>query len=160
MSEPEAESVDRAAADAESRRYPARPIVGVGGIVFVNLKVLLIRRRFEPLAGRWSIPGGALELGESLGQGLAREMFEETGLVVEVGPLVELFDRVTRDAGGRVQFHYVLADYLCRRIGGTLLAGSDVSDVALADVEALAPFDLTEKTLEVIAAARRLAVSP
>jgi 8-oxo-dGTP diphosphatase len=148
------------AADVESRRYPARPVVGVGGVAFIDGKVVLIKRRFEPLAGRWSIPGGALELGESLQDGLAREMREETGLDVEVGPLVELFDRVTRDEGGRIQFHYVLADYVCRPVGGTLAAGSDVAEVDLADPDRLEPFDLTEKTLEVIAAARRLAVSP
>ena len=96
---------------------------------------MLIKRRFEPLAGRWSLPGGTLELGESLHEGLVREMREETGLVVEVGPLVELFDRITRDDDGRVRFHYVLADYLCRPVGGILEPGSDVAEVALADVD-------------------------
>jgi 8-oxo-dGTP diphosphatase len=149
-------SVDDARAAAEARRYPARPIVGVGGVVFVDGRVVLIKRRFEPLAGRWSLPGGTLEIGERLHDGLIRELREETGLIVEVGPLVELFDRITRDDEGRVQFHYVLADYLCRPIGGILEPGSDVAEVTLADIDGLEPYDLTEKTLAVIAAARRV----
>ena len=148
--------VDEAQAAAEARRYPARPIVGVGGIAFIDGKVVLIKRRFEPLAGRWSLPGGTLELGERLHEGLAREMREETGLVVEVGSLVELFDRITRDDDGRVRFHYVLADYVCIPVGGALAAGGDVADVVLADPDRLAPYDLTPTTLDVIAAARRM----
>jgi 8-oxo-dGTP diphosphatase len=146
-----------AQAAAEGRRYPARPIVGVGGVAFIDGKVVLIKRRFEPLAGRWSLPGGTLELGESLREGLVREMREETGLEVEVGPLVELFDRITRDDDGRVRFHYVLADYVCVPAGGTLAPGSDVAEAVLADPDDLAPFDLTPATLDVIATARRLA---
>ncbi|MEW5982403.1 MAG: NUDIX hydrolase [Acidobacteriota bacterium] len=142
---------------AEARRYPARPIVGVGGVVFLDGQVLLIRRRFDPMAGRWSIPGGTVELGERLEEALAREMREETGLVVEVGPLVDLFDRVTRDDDGRVRYHYVLADYLCFGRGGTLAAGSDVTEVALADADELGSYDLTPKTIEVIARARQMA---
>lgn len=148
--------VDEAQAAAEARRYPARPIVGVGGVAFVDGRVVLIKRRFEPMAGRWSLPGGTLELGESLHEGLAREMREETGLVVEVGPLVELFDRITRDEDGRVRFHYVVADYACTPVGGTLAPGSDVADAMLADPDNLAPYDLAPKALAVIAAARRL----
>ena len=145
---------------AAGRRYPARPIVGVGGVAFVDGRVVLIKRRFEPLAGRWSLPGGTLEIGEHLQDGLIREMREETGLAVEVGPLVELFDRITRDDDGRVRFHYVLADYVCLPVGGTLAAGSDVAEAVLADPDDLAPYDLTPKTLDVIAAARRLAGRP
>ena len=146
-----------AGAAPAGREYPSRPIVGVGGVVFLDGRVLLVKRRFAPLAGRWSVPGGALEVGETLAEGLAREVREETGLDVEVGPAVDVFDRITRDADGRVQFHYVLADYLCRPAGGALAAGSDVAEVALADPDDLAPYDLTPKTLEVIARARSLA---
>ena len=152
---------DAARDAAEARRYPVRPIVGVGGIAFIDGQVVLIKRRFEPLAGGWSLPGGTLELGERLHEGLGREMREETGLIVEVGPLVELFDRITRDDDGRVRFHYVLADYVCTPVGGELRAGSDVANVVLASVDDLARYDLTPKTLDVIACARRLtSVSP
>ena len=94
---------------------------------------MLIKRKFEPLAGQWSLPGGTLELGESLEAGVAREMREETGLEVEVGPVVEVFDRILLDTEGRVRYHFVLIDYLCRPIGGRLVAGSDVADAVLAD---------------------------
>jgi 8-oxo-dGTP diphosphatase len=141
---------------AASRQYPARPIVGVGGVVLIDGRVLLVKRRFEPLAGRWSLPGGALEVGESLAEGLARELKEETGLDVDVGPVVDVFDRITRDPDGRTRFHYVLIDYVCRPRGGDPVAGSDVSEVALADVDDLSRFDLTPKALEVIARALAL----
>jgi len=139
------------------REYPPRPIVGVGGVVFAGGRVLLIKRRFEPLAGRWSLPGGVLEVGETLSQGLAREMKEETGLDVEVGPVVDVFDRITRDDQGRVRFHYVLVDFLCAARSGTPAPGSDVAEVALAAPDELARYALTPKTLEVIARARGLA---
>ena len=144
-------------AGPSGREYPSRPIVGVGGVVFVDGRVLLIKRRFEPLAGRWSLPGGALEVGETLAEGLAREMREETGLDVDVGPIVDVFDRITRDEQGRARFHYVLVDYLCSVRAGIAVAGSDVAEVALADPDSLARYDLTPKTLEVIGRARALA---
>ena len=131
--------------------------MGVGGVAFVDGRVLLIKRRFEPLAGRWSLPGGALEVGETLAEGLAREMKEETGLDVEVGPVVDVFDRITRDAEGRPRFHYVLVDFLCTVRAGTPAAGSDVAEVALADTGDLARYDLTPKTIEVVGRARALA---
>jgi ADP-ribose pyrophosphatase YjhB (NUDIX family) len=129
----------------------------VGGVAFVGGRVLLIKRRFEPLAGRWSLPGGALEVGETLAEGLAREMNEETGLDVDVGPVVDVFDRITRDDDGRARFHYVLVDFLCTVRAGTPMAGSDVAEVALAEPGDLARYGLTAKTLEVIERARALA---
>jgi 8-oxo-dGTP diphosphatase len=197
---------------SDSRQYPQRPIVGVGAVILVNAAapvaglpsplpepfgVVLVKRRFEPLAGHWSLPGGMLEIGETLVAGVAREILEETGLVVEVGAVIEVFDRITLDdeamsgagamdarpeglharpegrayestdagpestpvgptfrsgagAGGQavrsgspVRYHYVLIDYLCRPTGGTLRAGSDVSDVAIADPRALAAYGTT-----------------
>ncbi len=77
--------------------------------------VVLVKRRFEPLAGEWSLPGGKLEVGETLEAAIAREIVEETGLVVDVGPMVEVLDRIFRDGDGRVRYHYVLVDYVCRR---------------------------------------------
>jgi ADP-ribose pyrophosphatase YjhB (NUDIX family) len=149
----------------ETREYPARPIVGVGGVVLVSpaevdalgidvrvdpCGVVLIKRRFEPLAGRWSLPGGAVEVGETLEASVAREIEEETGLVVSVGPVVEVFDRILCDEDGRVRFHFVLVDYLCRPVRGRLRHGSDVDAVVVADPGGLAPYALTEKALAVI----------
>jgi ADP-ribose pyrophosphatase YjhB (NUDIX family) len=126
--------------------------MGVGGVVLDERgRIALIRRRFAPLAGRWNLPGGLVELGETLERAVAREVLEETGLEVEVGPLVEVFDRITPGEGGRPLYHFVLADYLCRVRGGVARAGSDVSEVALVNRDELAPYDLTAKALAVIA---------
>jgi len=132
------------------RRYPPRPVVGVGAVIIDEGRVVLIKRKYEPLAGQWSLPGGTLEIGESLEAGVAREMREETGLEVAVGPVVDVFDRILLDTDGRVRYHFVLIDYLCRPIGGSLVAGSDVADAVLADPGALAPFRLTPKAISVI----------
>lgn len=138
------------------RLYPSRPIVGVGGVIVDDDRVVLIKRRFEPLALRWSIPGGTLEVGEGLEEGVARELLEETGLVVSVGPVIEVFDRILRDDEGRVKYHFVLVDYLCLPVGGTLQAGDDVSEAEWAPFDGLAPYDLTVKATSVIARAREM----
>ncbi len=138
------------------RLYPTRPIVGVGGIIVQDGRVVLIKRKYEPLAGRWSIPGGALDVGEPLEVGVARELYEETGLVTRVGPVVEVFDRILRDEEGRVKYHFVLVDYLCVPIDGTLVAGDDVSDAVWVSLEGLGPYELTEKTTQVIERARQM----
>jgi ADP-ribose pyrophosphatase YjhB (NUDIX family) len=106
------------------REFPETPLVGVGAVVVKEGRVLLIRRGNEPMKGRWSLPGGMLELGESLTDGVVREVREETGLIVEPVELIELFDRIYRE-DERVRYHYVIADYLCREVGGALLAASD-----------------------------------
>jgi len=110
------------------REYPETPLVGVGAVIVEAGRVLLVRRGGEPLKGHWSLPGGLVELGESLADGVVREIREETGLLVEPLELIELLDRIHRD-GTRVQYHYVIADYLCRVRGGTLLAASDADAV-------------------------------
>jgi ADP-ribose pyrophosphatase YjhB (NUDIX family) len=143
---------------ADSRQYPERPIVGVGAVIVKAGKLLLVKRRYEPLAGCWSIPGGALELGETLEAGVAREMREETGLEIEVGPVIEVFDRIIFDADKRVRYHFVLVDYLCWPIGGVLQAGSDVDEAVMVDPASLDQFDLTEKAREVIARALEVAI--
>jgi ADP-ribose pyrophosphatase YjhB (NUDIX family) len=114
------------------REFPEAPIVSVGAVVVSRGRVLLVRRGHEPLKGKWSIPGGILELGEALTEGVAREVLEETGLKVEPVELIELVDRIHREScpdGPRVQYHYVIADYLCRVIEGTLQAASDAAAV-------------------------------
>lgn len=133
-----------------SREYPERPIVGVGAVIVQDGKVVLIRRRYEPLAGQWSLPGGTLELGETLETGTAREMLEETGLVVDVGPVIEVFDRIMLDETRRVRYHFVLVDYLCWPVSGDLRAGSDVDDAAFAAPEELPRYGLTKKATAVI----------
>jgi 8-oxo-dGTP diphosphatase len=133
-----------------SRRYPSRPIVGVGAVIVVDSKVVLIKRRFEPLAGQWSLPGGTLEVGETLEAGTAREILEETGLVVDVGPVIEVFDRILLDEDRKVRYHFVLIDYLCRPVGGRLQHGSDVADAILVDPDRLEPYGLTPKATSII----------
>lgn len=138
------------AATLPPRRYPPRPVVGVGGVIVRDRQVVLIKRKYEPLAGQWSLPGGTLELGESIEAGVAREMLEETGLDVDVGPVVEVFDRILLDSASRVQYHFVLVDYLCRPIGGALRAGSDVDDAVWAEVGDLSRYHITAKATAIV----------
>src|SRR6201987_5034232 len=121
-----------------SREYPDRPLVGVGGVVIEHGRALLIRRGSEPLLGEWSIPGGTLELGETLQEGVARELLEETGLEVRVLELIEVFDRIFPNESSAIseprrtpRFHFVIVDYLCKRIGGDAGAGRSVADVGV-----------------------------
>lgn len=140
-----------------SREYPQRPMVGVGGVIIVDGRALLIRRGSEPLLGEWSIPGGMLELGETLEEGVARELLEETGLTVRVIELIEVFDRiyVESTAGANEEkkgprFHYVIVDYLCERVGGEAVAGSDVTDLVFASEEELDKYKLTETATRIL----------
>jgi ADP-ribose pyrophosphatase YjhB (NUDIX family) len=114
--------------DKIQREFPLTPLLGVGAVVVHESRVLLVRRGSEPLKGHWTLPGGVLELGESVVAGVAREVREETGLVVEPLELVELIDRIHREVG-RIRYHYVIADYLCRITGGELRAASDADAV-------------------------------
>jgi 8-oxo-dGTP diphosphatase len=126
-------------------------MVGVGAVVLDDGgRVLLAKRAHEPLKGEWSLPGGGVELGESLETAVAREVLEETGLVVDVGPVVEVFDRVEWSGDGRVAYHFVIIDYLCRAVDGTLTFGSDADDVSWVSLEQLAAYHLTAKATEVI----------
>jgi ADP-ribose pyrophosphatase YjhB (NUDIX family) len=110
------------------REFPAAPLVGVGAVIVLDARVLLVRRGAEPLKGHWTLPGGMLEVGEALTAGTVREVREETGLDVEPIELIELLDRIHRE-GNRVRYHYVIADYLCRVTGGELRAASDANAV-------------------------------
>ncbi len=134
-----------------SREYPLRPIVGVGAIIFEGGNVLLAQRGKPPSPGNWSVPGGALELGETLEDGCRREVLEETGLDVELVSRFIVLDRITRDKWERVQYHYVLVDYICRPAGGTLKAGSDISDVKWCPLDELSEIEpMTRWTAQVI----------
>jgi len=133
-----------------TRAFPSRPIVGVGAVVIHDGRVLLVQRRQPPLMGEWSLPGGAVEVGETLSAALQRELLEETGLVVAVGPIVEVLDRIHANAEGLVEYHYVLIDYLCSVVGGELRAMSDALDACWATRHQLPGFVLHPVTLGVI----------
>lgn len=132
------------------RDYPDRPLVGIGAVIIEDSRVLLIKRGHPPLMGEWSIPGGMLELGETVHQAAIREAQEETGLTVQPGKLLGVFDRVIRDAGGRVQYHYVLVDFLCRRIHGEARAAGDADDARWFTQDEAARLPLAKDTAEVI----------
>ena len=133
------------------REFPEAPIVGVGAVVIDQSRALLVRRGQEPLKGEWSLPGGALEVGETLQQGVVREVLEETGLVVAPLSIIELLDRIVPDtASGRIRYHYVLIDFLCHVTGGTLLCGSDAEEARWATREELPLHGLAPVTLRVI----------
>ena len=150
------------------REYPEKPIIGIGGVVIEDGRALLIRRGSEPLLGQWSIPGGTLELGETLIEGTERELREETGLTVKVLEMIEVFERINFGSGAdetwktleekrRPRFHFVIVDYLCERISGVPIAGGDVTDVAWADENNLEKFALTPTATRVIRKAFSLA---
>jgi len=132
------------------REYPEHPIIGVGAVIVEGGRVLLVRRDTEPLRGEWSVPGGMLELGEKLRDGVCREALEETGVTVEPGEVLEVFDSIFTDGLGKTQYHYVLIDYLCRPISGVAQAGSDVSDVRWISLEALPAMGLRESVEQVV----------
>jgi 8-oxo-dGTP diphosphatase len=135
---------------AEGRLYPERPVVAVGAVIVEGDRVLLVKRGNEPLKGEWSLPGGAVEVGESLETALIREVREETCLDITVGPVVEVLDRIRRDAGDRVEYHYVIIDYVCHPRGGTPACGSDATEVQWARRADLARYGLTPSAAAVI----------
>jgi 8-oxo-dGTP diphosphatase len=141
------------------REYPEQPLVGVGGVVIENDRALLIRRGAPPMEGEWSIPGGMLELGETLTQGVARELAEETGLEVNVIDIIEVLERIFPALPGadgapgdaaRPQYHFVILDYLCEARGGTLRAGSDAKEFVWTREDELAKFNLTVAVTRVL----------
>ena len=132
------------------REFPELPLVGVGAIIIENGCVLLVKRAHPPIQGQWSIPGGVLEVGELVREAAIREAREETGLTVEPGELLGVFDRILRDDQKRVQYHYVLVDFLCRPVGGELQAASDAAEVCWFTPQQLPALSLAEDTLQVI----------
>jgi 8-oxo-dGTP diphosphatase len=141
----------------ENGEYPPRPLVGVGGVLISNDRALLIRRASAPLKGQWSIPGGKLEIGETLVEAVRRELLEETGMEVRVLEFIEVFERINVDSTHRVQYHFVVLDYLCEATGGLARAGSDVTDVVWAAPADLAKYSLTETAVRVIRKAFEMA---
>jgi ADP-ribose pyrophosphatase YjhB (NUDIX family) len=132
------------------RRYPKRPLVGVGALIFQGDCILMAQRGKPPLQGWWSLPGGALETGEALADAVAREVLEETGLVVKPLRVFEVFERILRDEAGVPEYHYVLIDYVCEVVGGDLRPGDDVCRVQWMRQEDLRSLQITEGTLAVI----------
>ena len=132
------------------REYPDRPIVGVGAVIIDHARVLLIKRGSPPLLGEWSLPGGAVELGETLRAAAEREAREETGLIVKAGEVIEVLDRIVPGKDGAPQYHYVLVDFLCTVLGGELRAGGDAVDVRWAGSSELTFYKLEEPAQRVI----------
>lgn len=132
------------------REFPEVPLVGVGAIIIEDARVVLVKRRHPPLQDQWSIPGGVLEVGELVREAAVREAREETGLTVEAGELLGVYDRVLRDAEQRVQYHYVLIDFLCPRVAGDIAADSDAAEARWFTREELPDLNLAEDTLDVI----------
>lgn len=132
------------------RQYPAAPLVSVGVVVKDERRVLLVKRGQEPGKGRWSLPGGVVELGETLRQAARREVREECGLEVEPGPVVDIFEPILSDEEGKIRYHYVVIDLLARYQGGRLTIGSDILDARWVTLDELADFDVTEKAAQLI----------
>ena len=133
-----------------SRRYPQRPVLGVGALIFRRDTILLVQRGRAPLKGYWSLPGGALETGEQLTAAIQREVLEETGLHVKPLSIAEIFERIMRDKQGNPEYHYVLIDYVCKVTGGELAASDDASLARWVRRRDLPTYKLTDGTLAVI----------
>ena len=134
----------------DTRRYSQRPLLGVGALIIDGDRIVLVERAKDPLKGWWSIPGGLIELGERVADAVRREVREETGLEVEPGGLHEVYERLIHEADGKLEYHYVLLDYVCRVTGGALAASSDASRAAWVSADQLQEYRLTEGTLAVI----------
>ncbi|HEV7673350.1 MAG TPA: NUDIX domain-containing protein [Candidatus Angelobacter sp.] len=132
------------------REYPDRPIVGVGAVIIHEARVLLVKRGSPPLLGEWSLPGGVVELGETLRAAAEREALEETGLIVRAGEVLEVLDRIISGKDAAPQYHYVLIDFLCTVNGGELRAGGDAADVRWADENELGNYKLEQPAVDVI----------
>jgi 8-oxo-dGTP diphosphatase len=149
-SSPKPKAPDKAQPESSKREYPDRPIVGVGTVIIDQGRVLLVKRGSPPLLGEWSLPGGVVELGETLRAAAEREAREETGLLVKAGEVLEVLDRIVPDKDGAPQYHYVLIDFLCMVKGGELRAGGDAADACWAEESELGKFKLEQPAVEVV----------
>ena len=138
--------------------YPERPIVGVGAVVVHDGRALIVKRAHEPRKGEWSLPGGRVELGETLVEATRREILEETGLEVAVGDIVEVFDRI-HALEGRVRYHFVIVDYLCAWTGGELRPGDDAEDAAWVRADEVDAYGVNEHAARVLRKGLEMAVS-
>lgn len=136
------------------REYPIQPVVGLGAVVWKGGKVLLVQRGRPPRAGIWSLPGGAQHLGETVAEGIRREIAEEAGIQIDLLGLVEVIDAVQHDAEGRVLYHYTIIDYAARWVGGEAVAGDDAAAVAWVDPTDLPRYQLWDETIRVIEKSR------
>lgn len=142
------------------RQFPDRPVVGIGAVVLdEHGRILLAKRAHEPLKGEWSLPGGAVEVGETLEEAVVREILEETGVTVDVGPVAEVLDRIERSGDGRTEYHFVIIDYVCFARSGEAVSGSDADAVEWVRREDLPRYRVTEKATSVIDKALSLAAS-
>ena len=140
-----------------SREYPACPRVGVGAVVLHRGRVLLVRRGGQPSSGKWSLPGGLVELGETTAEAVRREIHEECGIEITVVGVAGVVDRVTRDADGRVRYHYVLVDYLAWPGSEAIVAGTDAAECRWVEIEGIGELDVTEGLVDMIRRAEALA---
>ena len=132
------------------RKYPNFPVISAGGIILIDDKVLIIKRKSEPNKGKWSIPGGVIKLGEKIEEGLKREVFEETGLTVEINNLIDIIEKVFKDDNGRIIYHYVILDYLCQCVSGEIRVSSDAEDFMMVGMDELNEFDMVDGMKEVL----------
>ena len=145
--------------------FPSQPIVGVGGVIVKDGKAVIVKRANAPYKGQWSIPGGRVELGESLAEALVREMREETGLDVQIGPLIEVFERIQWDdepqppaRARRLRYHFVIVDYVCTPVGGALCAGDDAAEARWVASDELGQYEIRSSAVDVIRKGLRLAI--
>lgn len=132
------------------REYHNFPILSAGGIIIIDDKVVIIKRKTEPDSGKWSIPGGAINVGEKIRDGLRREIFEETALKVKVGNLIDIAEKIFKDNEGKIIYHYVILDYICKYISGSMKASSDAEELMLVKMDDLDKFELVNGTMRVI----------
>lgn len=126
------------------------PIISAGGVIVIDGKILMIKRKNEPESGKWTVPGGAINIGERIKDGLKREIYEETGLYVDVKKLLDVMEKIVKDNQGKIKYHYVIADYLCEYVSGDIKASSDALEVRLISPDDIDKFELCDGTKVIV----------